>query len=92
MSNSLWINKFRENYGHKTVEFRFEQFLIDHDLTVERLAKLLGYSMNGIFQMLRRGTIKESTLVQLEKIKIDGVAVETKKYLGKSVKRKRRTK
>ena len=89
MKNKPWVFKFRENYGHKTYGFDFKKFMKNKNLTVEQLAKAIGYSVPGILVMLNRGTIKYSTL---EKIADTKLGLNLNKYLGKKTTRKKRRK
>lgn len=66
-SNDDWIKKRRETLGKKMVSLDFEQLMIELDLTVEQLAKKIGYTLDGTIVMLRRGTMKLSLYDKLIK-------------------------
>lgn len=59
-----WV---KERRGRKMIVFNFKGFMQSENLTVEVLAKLLGYTVEGTITMLNRGTIKINNLVTLKK-------------------------
>lgn len=61
-----WIDTYREFVGKKIYSFNFNKFFKDTNITVEKFAELIGYTVDGVIKMIQRGTIKIKTYEVLE--------------------------
>jgi hypothetical protein len=53
--------------GRRMYKFSFVRFIRTNGLTVEKFAKEIGYSTDGVVKMIIRGTIKKSLFEKLSK-------------------------
>lgn len=74
-----WVRERRKFIGKKMIAFNFKSFMISENLTVEELAKLLGYTIDGTMTMLNRGTVKANKLLTIKQTYPDAERYEVKK-------------
>jgi len=81
MRKKKWIDDHREFRGRHMYRVNFKRFLQDRPMTttVEQVARAIGYSVPGVVEMFKRGTIKVSVFSRLQRKFPDLVNYRTKK-------------